>query len=115
MRQHQAGLTAELFTTNRHYGISLIASVHSSNSLGTLARWQICTLIVFPIANRKEYESVQDQYSQLAGRDKSVFDAIYDLAAGPGCDLFSFRAIHTNSENPDKTFMLRLESWIVPK
>ena len=51
MKKDQAGITAELFTTSRHYGLSLIASVHSANSLGSLARRQICTLIVFSIGN----------------------------------------------------------------
>ena len=70
--------------------------------------------MVFGIGNSREYQSLSDQYSQLAGRDKPIFDAIYDLAAGPNAQPFSFLTIHTNSRDPNKTFMLRLESWIVP-
>ena len=83
MKKHQAGINAELFITSRHHGLSLIASVHSATSLGSLARRQICTLVVFGIGNSREYQRLSDQYSQLAGRDKSVFDAIYDLMRGP--------------------------------
>ena len=114
MKKHQAGIDAELFTASRHHGLSLIASVHSATSLGSLARRQICTLVVLGIGNSREYQSLSDQYSQLAGRDKSVIDAIYDLAGGPNVLPFSFLTIHTNSRDPAKTFMLRLESWIVP-
>ena len=114
MKKHQAGVNAELFITARDYGISIIASVHSATSLGSLARRQICTLIVFGIGNSREYQSLSEQYGQLAGRDKSIFDAIYDLAAGPHSKPVPFLTIDVNSRDPAKTFMLRLESWIVP-
>jgi len=113
MKKHQGGVNAELFTTARHYGISVIASVHSATSLGSLARRQICTLVVFGIGNSCEYQTLAEQYGQLAGRDKSIYDAMYDLASGPHSQPFSFLTIHVNSRDPAKTFMLRLESWIV--
>jgi len=41
MQKHAAGLFGEIFTTSRHYGCSIIASVHSITSLGSLPRRQL--------------------------------------------------------------------------
>ena len=95
MKKHQAGINAELFTTSRHHGLSLIASVHTATWLGSLARRQICTPVVFGIGSSREYQSLSDQYSQLVERDKSVFDAIDDLAAGPNARPLSFLTMKT--------------------
>ena len=45
LNKHAAGLMGELFTTSRHFGVSLIASVHSISSLGSLPRRQLSCLI----------------------------------------------------------------------
>jgi len=114
IRKHQGGTIARLLTTARHHGLSVTASFHSSTSLGSLARRQTCTLIIFPVSTSREYQSFSEQYSRLASRDKHVFDDIYDLAVGEGADPFSFLRIHTNLRDVNKTFMLKLEGWMHP-
>jgi len=70
LQKHQAGIMAELFTVSRHYSCSLICSVHSVTSLGSLPRRQLSCLILFPDTNRRSYDSLSEQYSRLAGHDK---------------------------------------------
>jgi len=48
LQKHQAGIMAEIFTVSRHYSCSLICSVHSVTSLGSLPRRHLSCLILFP-------------------------------------------------------------------
>jgi len=111
LQKHQAGIMAEIFTVSRHYGCSLIASVHSVSSLGSLPRRQLSCLILFPDTNRRSYESLSEQYSRLAGPDKKTFDAIYQLALGKDAPPYSFFVINLN-ERPGRIFMLRFTDFI---
>jgi len=113
LQKHAAGLMAELFTTSRHFGVSIIASVHSISSLGSLPRRQLSCLILFPDSNRRSYESMAEQYSRLAGHDKKTFDEIYELAVGKNAPPYSFLTINVN-ESPGRIFMLRFSHFIVP-
>jgi hypothetical protein len=113
LRKMQGGVMAELWTTARHYGISLWANVHSINSLGALARRQASAIIVFPIANWRETEAIREQYGQMAGSLKA-FDRIMDIAIGPQSEPFSFLCIRADSKAPNRTFMLRFEAWLEP-
>ena len=114
MQRHQVGIMAELFSTSRHFACSIIASVHSVNSLGSLPRRQVSALILFASGNRREYESLSEQYSRLAGPDKSTFDAIYQLALGRDSPAFSFLVINVNRK-PGRIFMLRFSDFIIPE
>ena len=51
LRKMSNGILNRLMTTRRHYRISLHLNVHSINSLGSLARRQASTIIIFPISN----------------------------------------------------------------
>jgi len=113
LNKHAAGLMGELFTTSRHFGVSIIASVHSISSLGSLPRRQLSCLILFPDSNRRSYEAMAEQYSRLAGHDKKTFDEIYDLALGKNAPPYSFLTININ-ETPGRIFMLRFSHFIVP-
>jgi hypothetical protein len=112
LRKMQGGVMAELWTTARHYGISLWANVHSLTSLGSLARRQASAVIVFPIANYREAESLREQYGNMAGSLKA-FDSIVSLAIGPDSAPFSFLVIRTDAKAVKFTFMLRFEAWLV--
>ena len=112
LQKHQSGIFAELFTVSRHYSCSLLCSVHSVSSLGSLPRRQLSTLILFPDSNRRSYESLSEQYSRLAGKDKSVFDEVYNLALGKDSPPYSFLVINLN-EIPERRFMLRFSDFIV--
>ena len=114
LQKHQAGIMAEIFTTSRHFGCSLICSVHSVTSLGSLPRRQLSCLILFPDSNRRSYESLSEQYSRLAGPDRKTFDEIYQLALGKDAPPFSFLTINVN-ERPGRIFMLRFSDFIVPE
>jgi len=114
LQRHQAGIMAEIFTTSRHFGCSLICSVHSVTSLGSLPRRQLSCLILFPDSNRRSYESLSEQYSRLAGPDRKTFDEIYQLALGKNAPPFSFLTINVN-ERPGRIFMLRFSDFIVPE
>jgi len=112
LQKHQSGIFAELFTVSRHYSCSLLCSVHSVTSLGSLPRRQLSTLILFPDSNRRSYESLSEQYSRLAGKDKSIFDEIYQLALGKNSPPYSFLVINLN-EVPERRFMLRFSDYII--
>jgi hypothetical protein len=113
LQRHAAGLMGEIFTTSRHFGCSIIASVHSITSLGSLPRRQLSCLILFPDSNRRSYESMSEQYSRLAGPDRKTFDEIYQLALGVNAPPYSFLTINVN-ERPGRIFMLRFSHFIVP-
>jgi len=113
MQRHGASLLGEIFTTSRHFGCSIIASVHSITSLGSLPRRQLSCLILFPDSNRRSYESLSEQYSRLAGPDRKTFDEIYQLALGVNAPPYSFLTINVN-ERPGRIFMLRFSHFIVP-
>ena len=113
LRKMQGGVMAELWTTSRHYGISLIANVHSINSLGALARRQASAIIVFPIANWRETEAIREQYGQMAGSLKA-FDKIMDVAIGPSSEPYSFLVIRADAKSSNRAFMLRFEAWLEP-
>ena len=110
----QGGVLAELWTTARHYGISLWAvNVHSINSSGSLARRQASAIIVFPIANWREAEAIREQYGQIAGSLKG-FDALMNTAIGPNREPYSFLVIRTDAKDLRRAFMLRFEAWLEP-
>ena len=44
-----------------------------------------------------------------------MFDAIYDLAVGKNAPPFSFLVVSVNSRDPARTFMLRMDSYVVPE
>jgi len=112
-KKHQSGIFAELFTVSMHYSCSLLCSVHSVTSLGSLPPVrQLSTLILFPDSNRRSYESLSEQYSRLAGKDKSIFDEIYQLALGKNSPPYSFLVINLN-EVPERRFMLRFSDYII--
>ena len=113
LRKMQGGISSELWTVARHYGISLWFNVHSIHSLGSLARRQASAIVVFPIANYKEKEAIREMYGQLAG-SLSKFDAIMDLAIGPNADPFSFLVIRADARSASRTFMLRFEAFLEP-
>ena len=104
---------AELWTTSRHYGISLIANVHSINSLGALARRQATAIIVYPLSNWREAEAIREQYGQMAGSLKA-FDKIMNAAIGPDSEPYSFLVIRCDAKSSKRTFMLRFEAWLEP-
>ena len=112
LRKMQGGVMAELWTTARHFGVSLWANVHSLTSLGSLARRQASAVIIFPIANHREAESVREQYGNMAGSLKA-FDSIMSLAIGPDSAPFSFLVIRTDAKSPKFAFMLRFEALLV--
>ena len=114
LRNHGGSVIGRVFTTARHHGLSIIASTHSANSLGALARRQIDTLCCFGISNRLEMQSLVDQYSRLASQDPKIFEEIYKYAAGPGSPPYSFLTIHVNSRDKDRTFCARFDEWILP-
>jgi len=114
IRQHGSGTLARLFTTARHHGLSIIASTHSANSLGAIARRQIDTLCCYSISNRLEMQSLSEQCSRPASKDPRVFDDIYKYAAGPGSPPFSFLTIHDNNRDKNRTFCGRFDEWIIP-
>jgi hypothetical protein len=112
MHRHSTGILSKLMTLGRHYGISLWCNVHSINSLGSLARRQASAIIVFAIANSREYDSLREQYGKLVGLKE--FDRIYDIAIREA-PPYSFLTIHASSNNPARTFMLRFEAWLEPE
>ena len=112
LHKHSTGILSMLMTLGRHYGISLWCNVHSINSLGSLARRQASAIIVFSIANSREYDSLREQYGKLVGL--SEFDRIYDIAIREA-PPYSFLTIHASSNNPRRTFMLRFEAWLEPE
>ena len=114
LRRMQGGVSSRLWTVARHYGISLWCNVHSINSLGSLARRQASCVVVFPIANYKEKETIREMYGQLAGSLKK-FDEILDVATGPNAEPYSFLTIHTGGKTFKKTFMLRFEAYLEPE
>jgi len=114
LRNHGGSMIGRCFTTARHHGLSIIASTHSANSLGALARRQIDTLCCYSISNRLEMQSLVDQYSRLASQDPKIFEEIYKYAAGPGSPPYSFLTIHVNSRDKDRTFCARFDEWILP-
>jgi len=111
LRRMQGGVSSQLWTVARHYGISLWCNVRSINSLGSLARRQASCVVVFPIANYKE--KGREMYG-LAGSLKQ-FDAIMDEAIGPHSEPYSFLTIHTGAKTVNKTFMLRFEAYLEPE
>jgi len=114
LRRMQGGIMSELWTTARHFGASLWCKVHSINSLGSLARRQASAILIYPISNHREKESIREQFGQLA-RSLQKFDAIYNAAIGPNSESYSFLTIRADAKSADRTFTLRFESWLEPE
>ncbi len=114
MRKLTNGILNRIMTTGRHFGISLWANVHSITSMGPLARRQATAIVVFTIANQREYQSLREQYGKIAGSEEA-FDRLYDIAAGRDADPWSFLTILASSNDPNRMFMLRFEAWLVPE
>ena len=112
LHRQSTGILSKLMTLGRHYGISLWCNVHSINSLGSLARRQASAVIVFSIANSREYDSIREQYGKLVGLPE--FDRMYDIAIREA-PPFSFLTIHASSNDPRRTFMIRFEAWLEPE
>ena len=87
------------------------ANVHSINSLESLTRRNASAIIVFPITNWRETESIREQYGQMGGSLKA-FDTIMDTAIGPDSEPYPFLVIRTDATNPRRAFMLRFETWL---
>jgi hypothetical protein len=108
LRKMQGGLISELWTTARHYGISLSCNVHSIYSLGSLARRQASA---FPIANYKATESIREMYGQLAG-SLNKFDALMDEAIGPNSEPHPFLCVKADSKSVNRMFLLRFDALL---
>ena len=83
LRKHSGGTVARLFTTARYQGLTIIASCHSSTSLGALARRQIDTLLIYPVSNTREMQSLSEQYSRRPRTDVSSTTSITTQQAQP--------------------------------
>ena len=110
LRLRSNGIVNRLMTQGRHYGISLWINVHSVNSLGPLARRQASVIIVFKVANHREYLGLREQFGQLLGLD--AFDAAYELAAGKESPPYSFLTIYPNANDPNRMLMARFDQWL---
>jgi len=113
LRLRSDGIINKLMCTGRHYGISLWINVHSINSLGSLARRQASTLIIFKVTNTREYQSLREQFGELIGLES--FDAAYELAAGKDSPAYSFMTIFPNSHDPKRTLMARFDQCLEPE
>ena len=102
---------SEMMTSSRHYAASIWCNIHAISSLGALARRQASAIIVFPIANYCEKESIREQFGRLAGSLQKV-DAINDEAIGVNLEPYSFLTRRADAKSANRTFMLRFEAWL---
>ena len=99
---------SRLYYGGRHWGISVISSVHALSSLNPLARKSASMLCIYRIAAGSELEYVIDQYAALVG-GRDIFLEMYNEAIK---EPFSFLTIFP-SESLEKMFQVRFEHRIL--
>ena len=97
-----------LYYGGRHWGISVISSVHALSSLNPPARKSAYMLCIYRIAAGSELEFVIDQYAALVG-GRDIFLQMYNEAVK---EPYSFLTIFPN-EPLEKMFQVRFEHRIL--
>ena len=98
----------KLYYAGRHYGCTVISSIHALSTLNGLARKSASCLCIFRIAAGSEMQFVEDQYAALVG-GVDVFREMYNLAIA---EQYSFLVIMPN-EPLNRMFMIRFEQRIL--
>jgi hypothetical protein len=112
LRSRNESLLNKIFTTGRHSGQSIWLNCHALSAVGTLIRKSASCLLVFKVSNRREFESVANEYAHLLG-GLDAFTEIYNAACGKGAPPFSFLTILPHEQDTSKMFLARFDEHLV--
>ncbi len=102
------GVLTHLFLSGRHRFASCWISTQALRSIAKPIRINATALLVGRLRNKKEYETIEDEVSNLL--DKDTFKQVYEAATD---EAHSFLFIKLNAKSLNSTFMIRFEKRIL--
>ena len=111
LRQRNESFLNKAFTSGRHSSQSVWLNIHALTAAGTLLRKNASCLIIFRQSNRKDYDLLADEYSQLIG-GRQAFDEVYEAAVGKHSPPYSFLVIKPHEQDANEMFLSRWEQKI---
>ena len=112
MRGKKGEALKNLYLMGRHYGINLIVSVQKWRLASTVMRTQATSVIYFRARSNVDLDSFIEENSALVPGGKKQLLEIYHAAVK---DPYSFLVVDLLTKDPNKVFMKRFESYLVPK
>jgi hypothetical protein len=111
MRGKQGEALKTLYLMGRHWGINLIVSVQKWKLASTVMRTQATSVFYFKARSMIDLESFLEENSALVPGGKRQLMEIYKAATA---EPFSFLTVDLLTKDPNKIFMKRFESYLVP-
>jgi hypothetical protein len=111
MRGKRGEALKNLYLMGRHYGINLIVSVQKWKLASTVMRTQATSVFYFKARSMIDLESFLEENSALVPGGKKQLMEIYKAATA---EPFSFLTVDLLTKDPNKIFMKRFESYLVP-
>jgi len=107
VHKNNDSLINRLYLSGRHHGISSIVVTQKLRLIAPAVRVNCSWAMFFRTADRDEWDAMFSMFSALV--DRATFDQIWEhIHQQP----YSFLSVFFHSQDPNRTFMERLEKWI---
>ena len=107
MHKNNDSLINRLYLSGRHHSISSLVVTQKLRLIAPAVRVNCSWAMFFRTADRDEWDAMFSMFSALV--DKPTSDQIWEhIHQQP----YSFLSVFFHSQDPNRTFMERLEKWI---
>jgi ABC-type dipeptide/oligopeptide/nickel transport system ATPase component len=111
MRGKQGEALKRLFLMGRHWGINCFVSIQKFNLASTVMRTQATSIFYFKARSQTDLDVFVESQAALVPGGKKQMMEIYRVATA---EPYSFLTVDLLSKDPNKIFMKRFESYLVP-
>jgi hypothetical protein len=102
----------KLFLMGRHFGINVIVSIQKFNLASTVMRTQATSIFYFKARSQIDLDAFIESQSALVPGGRKQMLEIYRAATS---EPYSFLTVDLLTKDPNKIFMKRFESYLVPQ
>ena len=102
----------KLFLMGRHFGINVIVSIQKFNLASTVMRTQATSIFYFKARSQTDLDVFIDSQAALLPGGRKMMMEIYRAATA---EPYSFLTVDLLTKDPNKIFMKRFESYLVPQ
>ena len=111
MKGKQGESLKKLFLMGRHWGINCIVSIQKYNLASTVMRTQATSVFYFKARSQTDLDAFIESNAALCPGGKKQLLEIYRAATA---EPYSFLTVDLLTKDPNKIFMKRFESYLVP-
>ena len=111
MRGKQGEALKKLFLMGRHWGINVFVSLQRFMQASTTMRSQATSVFAFKFRSQTDLDHFIESQAALVPGGKKQMMEIYRVATA---EPYSFLTVDLLTKDPNKIFMKRFDSYLVP-